>query len=297
MPATMYPPGTPQYAGNLLTVDRFLKNPPQVERAITDLTRQRFVADELYAAGPQAVGGAVVYDQLLTGGEFFTERDVEAIAPGADFPIVSEGIAEPLVAKAAKYGGAAVFTYEEIDRDRRDVLNRNLTKLRNTIVRKVDAIAMAALNAAPVQTQTASGDWTVTSTDIIGDLETARIAIDEQDMGYVADLVIINPAQKLDLKRNPGIREALPRESLAGNLLGGADLGNLLGFRWAISNRVPAGTVWVTASKIVGSISDEVPLYSRVVDEPRNERRLVMAGRRVVPFITDPRAAVRMTGA
>lgn len=293
----MYPPGAPTVNGSLITVDRFLKTPPQVQRTLDQLTLNRFIADELYGPGPAAVGGAVLYDQLTSVGDFFTDRDVEAIAPGAEFPLVSEGVGAPLTASVTKWGGAAIFTYEEIDRDRRDVLNRNLIKLRNTLVKKVDAVAIAVLNGAPVQTQTASGDWTVSGTDIIGDLETARIAIDEQDMGYAADLCLINPAQKLDLKRNPAIREALPRESLSDNLLGGGDLGNLLGFRWAVSNRVPAGTVWVVNAKVVGSISDEVPLYTRVIDEPRNERKLVQAGRRVVPFVTDPRAAVRITGA
>jgi hypothetical protein len=301
MPATvsMYPPTAPRYNpdGLTVTVDLFLNSPPRVQRALDAMTLNRFIADELFAAGPQATGGAVVFDQLTSTGEFFTERDVEAIAPGAEFPIVSEGVAEPLVARVTKWGAAGIVTYEEIDRDRRDVLARLLVKIRNTIVRKVDSVALATLDRAPVQTMTASGAWNNAGTDVIGDLEAARVMIDEQDMGYTADLCIINPRTKLDLKRNPGIREALPRENMGANLLGGADLGQLLGFRWAISNRVPAGTIWVTSAKVVGSISDEVPLYSRVIDEPRNERRLIMAGRRVVPFITDPRAAVRITGA
>lgn len=298
---TPYPQAPPTVNGADITVNAFLKSPPLVQRALTALTSQRFIADNIFAAGPQAVGGAVLFDKLMEG-EFFTERDVQAIEPGSEFPILNSGEQTPNVAAVTKWGGAAVITYEAARRDRRDVLQRELTRLRNTIIRKVDTVAVASLvasvTAGDTPTMAASADWGTAGTDIIGDVETGRSTVDQADMGYEVDAVLLNPAEALGIRKNTGIRAALPREAMVNNLIGARDLSGLLRLpTWYISNRVPAGTVWLLQSKTVGSISDELPLYTRVVDQPEKERYLIMAARITVPFITDPLAAIRITGA
>lgn len=295
MPGLMYPPAPATVSGQNITVDAFLRQPTVVSRVVNNLALNRFIADVIFSRG-NAEGGSVLYEQL-TASDLFTSRDVQAIAPGSEFPIVGDAAGEWKVAAVSKWGGAALITDEARRRDRRDLVNRALTKLRNTIVRKVDTVAMAALDAAPIGTQSASGDWTTTG-DVIGDLETARAAIDDADLGYVADTVIINPAQRIDVRKNSALREALPRENANLNPVTTRDLNGLLAFEnWIVSNRVPAGTVYVLASKIVGSINDEVGLYTRVVPQEDRERTLVMAARPCVPIVTDPKAAVKITGA
>ncbi len=296
MPGTMYPPPAPTITGALITVDAFLRTPSRVQRVVEDLALNRFVADLIFSAG-DAQGGAVIYDRVLAS-ELFTTRDVQAIEPGSEFPVVDVDQATPTPAVVSKWGGAGIVTYESRDRDSRDELNRQLTRLRNTLVRKVDTVAMAALSADPsVGTQVASANWS-TSGDIIADLETARSTIDNADLGYEADTIIINPAQRLDISKNAALRNALPRETVASNPVTSRDLNGLLSFpNWIVSNRVPAGTIYVMQSKVIGSQRDEVALYTRVVDQPERERVLLMAGRRTVPIITDPLAAVKITGA
>lgn len=298
---TPYPAPAPTISGSTISVDAFLKSPPMVQRMIDDLTLNRFVADQMFAPGPPATGGAVLYDQV-TASELYTTRDVQAIEPGAAFPILNETEANPLVAAAVKYGGAIELTYEAIRRDRRDLLARGLTKLRNTVIKKVDAVALAALDAAvtagTIPTAAASADWGTIGTDIILDIETGRSAVDEADLGYQIDTVLLNPAEALGIRKNTGIRAALPRENTANNLIGSRDLDGLLGIpHWYITNRVSAGRVYLVQSKTTGTISDEMPLYSRVVDDEKNERKLVMAARVVVPYITDPKSAYVITGA
>lgn len=295
MPGSMYPPGPPAVSGNLITVESFLRNPTRVQRTVDALTLQRFLADSIFSSG-DAQGGAVIYDEV-SAGEWFTTRDAQAIEAGSEFPIVDVGELAPKVARVLKWGGAAVLTYESVRRDNRDVLNRQLTKLRNTIIRKVDTVAIAALDAK-LPTMAASGSWATAGTDIMTDLETARAAIDDADLGYTADTVIINPTQRIGVKKNAGIRAALPREAVGGNLISAKDLNGLLGFdNWYVSNRQPAGTVKVLASKIVGSIRDEMALYSRTIDQADRERWLVQAARITVPIITDPLAGINITGA
>ncbi len=296
---TPYPPAAPTISGDTLSLSVFLNNPARVQRVIQDLSAQRFIADRIFSGGPPADGGAVVYDQV-TANDLFTARDVQEIQPNSEFPILNETEPNPLVALVKKWGGAATLSYEAVRRDRRDILRRNLIKLRNTIVRKVDTVALATLAAAPTQTQSASADWGTASTDIIGDIEIAKNKLDALDMGYVADTVLVNPAEALGVRINTGIRSSYPRENLNQNLLTGEamDLRGVLGLTWFVSNRVTAGAPWVLDSTQLGSISDEIPgPYSRVLDQPERERWLIQAARVPTMYVTDPKAAVAITGA
>lgn len=299
---TPYPPAPPTVSGNNITMDAFLNNPARVQRAISDLTLNRFLADRIFAEGPRAAGGAVLYDQLLAT-DFFTARDVQAIEPATEFPILNSGETMPLVAAVTKWGGSAVFSYESVRRDRRDLLARELIRLRNTIIRKIDTVGMAALNAAPVQTfGTVAGVWTTVTNNPVTDIFTAVSMIDEQDMGYTATAAIINPADALSIRLSTALAARLPRETPRGasgspDLLSSADLDGLAGIdRWYVSNRQTAGTVHVLAERQIGGISDELPLYSRTVDEETKERYRVMSARIAVPYITDPKAVVKITG-
>jgi hypothetical protein len=295
MPGTTYPPGPPSIdAQGRITVEQFLKNPTRVQSVIADLTAQRFLAERIFSAG-NAEGGAVVFDQV-TASQLYTDRDVQAIEPGSEFPLVSSGETTPMVAAVTKWGGAAVLTDEAVRRDSRDVLQRELTKLRNTIVRKVDTVAIAALNAAPIVPLVGT-DWdSPTTGDPILDLAKGRSMIDDADMGYTADVMLINPKQYVALMSLKAVRDSLPRESTAGNPIVSGQLNGYMGFEWYVSNRVAVDTAYMLSSKMAGSLRDELGLYSRVVPQPERERTLVQAARVTVPIVTDPKAVVRITG-
>lgn len=291
---TAFPPVPPTIAGENITVSMFLSSPPRVQRAIEALTNERFIADVIFGTGPRAEGGAVIHDQV-TDSNLFMDRDVEEIAPGGDFPLLTSSEPTPLVAVARKYGGEVFLTDEQVRRNNRNVLTRETTKLRNTIIRKVDTVAIAALEAAPIQTAGGSGDWSTAATDIIADLVTAAGAISSLDMGYMADTVLINPAQEIDLLKDKDIRDALPRER-DNSIIRTGNLGRLMGLDFLVSNRVTAGTAYVLQRRIIGGISDEVPVYARPIPDERRERVYIHGARVVVPYVTDPKAVFKITG-
>jgi hypothetical protein len=296
MPGTTYPPAPPTIDGQgRITVEQYLKQPTRVQRAIADLTKERYLAERIFGSG-NAEGGAVIYDQLTAADSLYTERDVQAIEPGSEFPLTDVGESAPKVAAVSKWGGAGIVTYEAARRDNRDVLNRKLTRIRNTIVRKVDTVAIAALNAAPINGSVGT-DWSdVATRDAVGDIAKATNKIDNLDLGYVADTVLINPTQELELFLDKSLREALPKENTAANPIASGRISGLMGLTWYASNRVPVGTAYVLASTQAGSLHDELPLYSRVVDQPERERYLIQAARVTVPVVTDPLAVYRLTG-
>lgn len=291
---TAFPPAPPTVSGENITVSLFLNSPPRVQRAIEALTLRRFVADVVFSNGPTAEGGAVIHDQVTAVNDLLAD-DVEEIAPGSEFPLLTSTEPTPLVAVARKYGGEIFLTYEQIRRNNRSILTRETTKLRNTIIKKFDTIAMAALDAAPIQTAGGSGDWSTAATDIIADLVTAAGAVSSLDMGYIADTVLINPAQEIDLLKDVDIRNALPRER-DDSIIRTGNLGRLMGLDFIVSNRVTAGTAYVLQRKIVGGISDELPMYARPIDDERRERTYIHGARVGVPYVTDPKAVFKITG-
>lgn len=300
-PVGPYPPLAPTVAGTLITVDAFLNNPAQVRKTMQDLTHQRFIADNIYSAGPGATGGAVIYDQIL-GNDLFVTTDVQAITPGSEFPVLEELGPAPLVAKTTKWGGAIQVTYEERDRDRRDVVNRKLTKLRNTIVKKVDVVGLAVLKAAPILSSAASAVWSTVSTPIQKDVSTAQMLVDQQDMGYVITDAYVSPATMNSMVNNDKVTTAIQTFNNGGiqNPLGQGPteprLRGFLGLDWHVTNRVLDTEAILVSGQMAGSISDEKPLYTRVVDLPHRETVLIMGARLTVPFVTDPKSVVRITG-
>lgn len=292
----MYPPAAPTVSGNNITIDMFLRNPSRVQRVMQDLTSQRFIADTLYSSG-DAQGGAVIYDRVSQQ-DLFTERDVEEISPGSEFPNVGGWDPTPNVAKVAKRGGQVEITYEAVRRNNRDMVQRNLTKLRNTLVKKHDAIAVnRILTDGDVLTGTAAAVWTNSSADPFSDLAAAVSEIEQQDLGYNATICLINPQERLSLLTHKSIRDALPRENVQVNPLLSGQLAGLAGIpQWIVSNRVPAGTVIVANAGVVGSMRDEMPLYTRIIDKQETETWIIQAARVSVPVITDPKAALVLTG-
>ncbi len=298
-----YPGGPPVVSGNQITVERFVKSPTQVYKVLQDLTKERFIADFIYAGG-DAQGGAVLYDET-TENDLYAEGganggDPSEIAPGDEFPIVGDSDNDPKVAKVAKRGAAFPLTYEAVRRDQRDVLGRGLLKLRNSSVKKHNALAVATLTSnatinASRSTTATGGGWDQAGADVFADLYGATTAVEQADLGYVIDTALINPQEQLKLLKRKDIRDALPRESVDNPVLN-RQLAGLVGIRnWIVSNRVPAGTVLLLSRQIAGSVRDEVPFYSRTINQEERERYLIMAGRVSTTIVTDPLAVYKLT--
>lgn len=292
----LYPGAPPSVSGNQITVERFVKSPSQVYRVLSDLTKERFIADFIFNSG-DAQGGAVLYDQV-TENDLYASDDPREIAPGAEFPMVSDEQGDPKVAAVTKRGSAFPLTYEAVRRDQRDVLQRGLIKLRNSSIKKHDAIAVQALLDAPTRTGGATAAWSgATGDQVFADLFGAVSSVEEADLGYNIDTVLINPARVLDLLKKKDIRDALPRENTSVNPITSGRLYGLIGIpNWIVSNRVPTDHVLLLTRGIAGSVRDEVPFYTRSVDQEERERYLIMAGRVSVPIVTDPLAVFDLTG-
>lgn len=293
---TQGPPGSPTITDDIESISVFLRTPPYVQRRMESLLTQRFLTPQIFSRGPNATGGAVVYDQV-TANDLFLGRDVQNIVPGAEIPLLTEAKPTPKVAAVDKYGGRVKISQEAVDRNDYGRLNRALTQLENTIVKKVDTQGMAVLNAAPLLTYAFPATFAAatTSFQIIDYLLAAKLLGVQTEMPYTYGTLLLNPKQALRMQ-GLGIKDKLLGEQAQENIVRGSTIGRILDFDIYMSNYVPDGTgYWIDRNQI-GAISDEVPLATASYYREEYESWFVQGTRRFVPYVTDPLAGIKMTG-
>lgn len=313
MPSATYT-GAPTYPGSAeMTVDALLNHPRVLLRNLSDLTHSRFVADQIFTRGSaeQVAGGAVWYQRSES---VFPERGVEEVGVRSEFPLTgwSEVVYSTFV---KKYGLEVPISFEARRRNQLDVVSRAQRKLANGMVKFVDTLAMALLMADPdIPTTAASGDWSTAATNIISDLANARKIIEDQNEGFEADTLVVNPAQNLDLLLDTDIREALPRESAQSSVQMGKPI-PILGFdKIIVTPQLTAGTVMLLTSKVIGTIADEVPdasegyqsyapgpgfapIYMKLYLREGIDEWRVRVARFPAMWIAEPKSAYKITGA
>lgn len=298
MPSLMYPAGAPSVNGDLITVDRWLKSPTRIQRSLSDLTAEQFIAYQLFAQLPGGVpSGSVIYSQQIQN-LLYANRNVLERAPGDEFPLVDVSEGEEHTALTKEFGGAFDVTDKAVKRNDFSPIVRGLPRLRNTILKNNEALVVAALDNSPepVPTTTITAPWDGTSGDPLTDFPKLIGLLEDNDFGYTADTFLTNPLTIRALQARKDVRDALPRESTTESPLFNKDLSGLYNLRFAGSKQVPLGSGWLLQSKTIGVVGTEEELQSEVVPIRLNRKSRVQAWCTLVPVVTDPYAAVKVNG-
>ncbi len=289
-----YPLAGPVVSGSTITVETMLNQPVRITRYLSDISLRNFITPRIFANGGGVTGGAVIYDQL-TLNDLFPTRDVQEIAPGGVFPIITSDNQAPKVAGVKKDGGKFFVTDEARDRNDQGVIKREGVKLINAIIRKTDARSIAILDAeiASRGSQTVAGlNWSNVVTGgssqsnasawPAADFAKVQLLADTQELGAVFDLWIVNPAQmaQFALVYGPDWKAVLAAYNI----------------EMVASNRVTAGTAYVVAEGQVGEMRIEKPLSTETWRDPDHEQTWVQSGVRMTSFVTDPYSVVKVTG-
>lgn len=288
-----HPLGPPSLSGNMITVDMYLNQPTRVTRMILDLSLQRFIADRVFTSAGGVTGGAVIYDQA-TVNELYAARDVEKVAPGMEFPIITSERLVPKVAEVEKWGGKVWVSDEARDRNNTALFTRQIRQLTNTIIRKINARAIAEMEAAiSASGQTATGrNWqavvtagtsaSTASAYPARDFALADQMAEEDELGVSYDLILLNPQEYAQLA-----------------IIYGQGLAQFLqstGKSVYVSNRVAAGTAYFVSQGQVGEMRVEKPLGSETWREPNRERNWIQSSVRPTMYVTNPFAILKFTG-
>lgn len=317
----------PTYPGGgvVVSVDTALQMPNIIARALTQLSYQRFVADRIFAHGTadQVRGGAAVFQRSES---IFPDRTAAEVGVRSRWPRSGWTPGDLFAALVHKWGLEVPIADETRRRNALDQMARAQRKLANAVVKFVDQQAMSTIvNDAAVNTYAAPLQWSNSSADKIKDIATARNAINNVDLGYVADTLVINPAQELQLLLDANVRGALPREVNANNPLGNSIITGqavpILGLKQIlVTNQIAAGTALLVNAGVVGSIADEEPLgdegyvsydagptnvvipgqapriWVKTYREEGTDETIVRGARFPAMWVSEPKAATYITG-
>lgn len=310
-----FPAAPPTVNGNLITVDRYLRQPANVVQTLSDLTLQQFFAEELFSLGEDVPSGAVIYDEL-TENDLYPDRDAQRGTPGGQLPLIISSRPTPKTAYAEEYGGKFFMTYAAIRRNAVSDLTRNERLLANAIVRKWNNIAIDLLNAAVTAVGAsaiiAGADWGTATNDIFAQLAAAQFAADSREMGIELDTVIVNPAQSLDMLTSEKFRKLFTLETQE-ELVQGSTVGQVkpAGMTILKSHRQPAGTALALARGQIGGRHREAPageegenisydantgIAVQTWDDPENRRRYAQGWKSEVLYVSNPYALYRIEG-
>jgi len=301
-----YPAAAPTLSGDLLTISRFLQNPAFIQRRLRDYKDLRFVSDQILTQRFRSQGGAVLYEQSEP---FVSDRTVEAVNPGAEYPMANLPTGTAAVAAIVKWGQKVRLTDEEILRNQYGgaALDRSLQKVVNSIIKQVDAVAMSAVQSGLADTATA-GSWdnaTVASRKPLEDILVAIQTIEDRNLGYKPDTLVVSTKAYTYLMLNDAIAQLRKRET--------SDNPVYTGMIETIANlrvvKTPAltTTALVVDSAALGGMADETagaPGYAvadlavevKAIRLESNDAWDLQGRRKTVPVVQETGAGQEITG-
>jgi hypothetical protein len=267
------------------------------------LAEQRLIATSILTGREVVSGGAISFDQ---NEGLYTDRPVEAVSPGGEYPITTVGDGTAQLAKVVKWGQDTFVTDEAAKRKAMSAVDKALLKLINTAAKNVDTVALAAIASSVTQTQAAAAAWSAASgTQILRDILTAKASLSALNQGYEADTLIVNDASWAYLASDQVLINAIARETQSNAVVTG-NFELIAGLRIMRTPNLPATGAWIVDSSQLGGIATEDLggnyqavdgiLESKTIRDDENDQWRLRARAVAVPYINEPNAAIRITG-
>lgn len=298
----------PSLSGDLLTISRFLQSPEAIRRRLRDFRDLRFVSDQILTQRFRSSGGAVLYEQSEP---FVTDRAVEAVAPGSEYPFALTPTGAAALAAIVKWGQKVRLTDEEISRNFYGgaAVDRTLRKVVNSIIKQVDTVAMSAVGSALADTATA-GSWdnaTVANRKPLEDILLAVQKIEDRNLGYIADTLVVSTKAYTYLMLNETIAQLRKREATDNPIYTGM-IETVAGLTVVKTPNMPVATsAYVLDSTQLGGMADETdgaPGYAvadlavqiKPIRLDANDAWDLQGRRKTVPVVQETGAGQEITG-
>jgi hypothetical protein len=256
MPGT-YPAPPPTLTGDLETISRFLQSPTQIRRRLRDYRDLRFVSDQLLTQRFRTSGGAALYE---LSEPFITDRPVEAVGPGSEYPFANMPTGTAGIAAVSKWGQKVRITDEEIARNvyAGQTIDRSLRKTVNSIIGQVDGTTMTAIASAVTDNTTATVAWSTPATrTIFQDILFAKAHIFAKNLGYHPDTLLVDDLHYAYMMSDTAITNALQRE-VSTNPIYTGQIEIIGGLTIVVSPSAVALHPYVLDSAQLGGMADEM---------------------------------------
>jgi len=287
---------TPELNGRTLTVDVALRQPNLIKAQIAKLADADLLLPKLFRPlGSPVIGGGLLYS-VIAASDYYAS-DVEKRAPGAEYRIVEGVDPTPQLAVVEDWGGRFQVTDEQITRNALNYLDQQTTQLANTIARKLDTRAVAALQASTIGTLVPAAGWDDLTfvgplTDLTPSAErpTAHFAeaqemADLEELGVHHDILIVHPEQARQLRTAyaEGLDDMLASAGFTEGMFA--------------NPRVPIGTAFVAQKGMVGTVGFEsAGLVVEVYDDRSTRSKWVQAYAVPAIAVDRPYAAKKING-
>ncbi|WP_040802800.1 major capsid protein [Nocardia concava] len=281
-----------------LNVSALLASPTKLNDVLAKLTAEQLVMDAFFNPIPSGVsGGGVVYGVLKHGSNYLA-RDTELRAPGAEY-IVS-GSDMPMDLAVPQDWGSKIQILDE-HRDRCDAITlaNKLIQLSNTIARKIDQVALAAVDAALTKHTIAplpGHDWsalvtvgpdtslTPNANRPTADFANANLSAVMDDIGIKGlDTLVCHPQEHARLKIGYGTELAA--------VLASAGIAKV-----RPSVLVTPGTAYLVESGLVGRVAFERPMTTEVIDDRHHRAQWIQSYAVPAFAVSKPGGARKITG-
>lgn len=299
-------PTTATLSGQKITVDWLMNNPTVVYRTLRTLVQQRLIGDKILTGRVDATGSGSVIFGVSEG--IFPKRQAERTAAGAEYPLTDDDPGVPAQVNVDKWTLATQFPQELVARNRLDVVNRKLMKITNQVVFGFDALVLSAVSSAVTQTQAAAAAWNTATADQFLDIMLSGAVVDSLNLGYAADTVVLSPTFYARLVASAKVLDHTPREGMDPLIMTGRMI-QFAGVTFLKSTNLPTGVnVLVLDSTQLGSIATERlggpnwtgspdTVESKLIPLEQRDGWQLMVRKVAVPFVQEPGAAVKLTGA
>lgn len=303
-----YPASPPTLSGDLETISRFLNSPTQIRRRLRDFRDLRFVSDQILTQRFRTSGGAALYEMSEP---FVTDRAVEAVGAGAEYPFANMPTGTAAIAAVSKWGQKVRVTDEEIARNvyAGQTIDRALRKTVNSIIQQVDTVTMSAITSAITATQAASAAWNSGTTTILRDILLAKAVIVGLNLGYKPDTLLVDDNHYAYMMSDTNVTNALRRETTDNPVYTGT-IETIAGLTIVVSPNIgglhTAGQPYVLDSTQLGGMADEsdsAPGYAvsdlavevKSIRLDGNDAWDLQARRKTVPIVQEPGAGCKIT--
>lgn len=308
-----YPPGAPSLSGDVLSINRFLKDTPWVLRALRDIGDESFVADKLLTAQFFTESGSIAYEQNES---IYADRAPKAVPPGGEYPITPISTGPGSTANVVKWGNDALITDEAISRQKFPVVARAFRKLMNSHVQTIDGVALSAITSAVTQNTDAIASWKASdgSAKILRDLMRAATSIIKLKQGYMPNAVFVEPDVFANVVSNDDLLKLLPREypgvqaTPVRDGLNSTLMRQIGGFTFITSPNAPStGKALMVDTSVFGGFADErlnSPEYVQAenglqvlsIRDKDTDGWRIRARRVTVPVVLEPTAGWLING-
>ncbi len=194
-----------------------------------------------------------------------------------------------------KSGLESEIAIEDVLTNNIDVLARSLLRIGRGVVKVVDDAIYAILVADAGQSDTASATWDyITRADRIPHEDIAKCMGKLSGKNYMADTIILHPTDFIYLITNDYVMDSF--DASGPDIMKNGNMGKILGLKILVTNSATEGTVLIVQSKVCGTYREVVPMTTSVEDKA-GISKVVRAWEIGVPFVTDPNAICKLTGA